>query len=220
MPLEAAKRGLLASVSVLAIGPALLLLVGSDASVDHTINRRAPESSTIGQTPGCDAPETGQLVQGFVNSFDRGDIKQLDQLFGRTGRFQWYSTDAPGQRIDPEARDRDSLIAYFEKRHEVHERLTLRSLSFNGRSASFGHFSFELVRSADDRLPPTPYVGKGAIDCDQTPGTLVVWSMARRPGPSARVSFSVVLGTFLVLAIIGGAIVWRRRHVKIEGSES
>ncbi len=194
-------RSLRVNFSLAAIGAVLLLLVGSAASIDRTISKRAPGWPRLEATPNCNAAETGQLVQRFINSFDRGDIAQLDQLFAGADRFQWYSTDAPGQRIDAQARDRDSLIAYFEKRHEKHESLMLTSFSFNGNSASFSNFGFELVRSADDGLPPTPYVGKGAVDCAQTPGRLVVWSMARQPGRPG-ISFGVLIGAVLVVAVM------------------
>ena len=212
VPSMSGARCLGVQFSVVAIGAALLLLVGSDASIDLTISKRSPGRPTLAASPNCNAAETRQVVQRFINTFDRGDMKQLDQLFARPDRFLWYSTDAPGQRIDPKARDRDSLIAYFEKRDEEHERLMLKSFSFNGNSASFSNFGFELVRSADDGLPPTPYVGKGAIDCAQTPRTLVVWSMARQPGRSPANSFGVLMGALLVVAVGGGAIAWRRRH--------
>jgi len=113
----------------------------------------APGSPTPSTIETCNAAETDQVVQRFIDSFDRGNIRELDQLVAGADLFQWYSTDPPGQRIDPGARDRDSLIAYFEKRHEEHERLLLKSFSFNGTSAGFGNFGFELLRSADDGLP-------------------------------------------------------------------
>jgi len=180
------------------------LPVGSDASIDRAISKSSPGWPMVAAIPSCNAAETRQVVQAFINSFDRGDMKQLDQLFAGPDRFQWYSIDAPGQRIDPEARNRDSLIGYFEKRHEEHERLMLKSFSFNGNSASFSNFGFELC--ADDGLPPTPYVGKGAIDCAQTPRTLAVWSMGRQQGRSPGITLGVLMGAFLVVAIGRGAI--------------
>lgn len=142
-----------------------------------------PSNSSESQGPSsdssCGAATVHQVVRRFTDSFDRGDIGQLDQLFSGS-RFQWYSTDAPGQRIDPQARDRGSLMAYFAKRHQHHEQLKLESFAFNGISSGFGHFQFELSRSADDGLAPTPYAGKGAVDCSSPQPTLAVWSMARR----------------------------------------
>ncbi|HKB36850.1 MAG TPA: hypothetical protein VKD72_10370 [Gemmataceae bacterium] len=170
----------------------------------------APGSPTPSTIETCNAAQTDQVVQRFIDSFDRGNIRELDQLVAGADLFQWYSTDPPGQRIDPGARDRDSLIAYFEKRHEEHERLLLKSFSFNGTSAGFGNFGFELLRSADDGLPPTPYVGKGAIDCGRTPRTLVVWSMARQPERSAGIPMAVLIGALLIIALVGGGTAWDR----------
>ena len=206
-------RSLRVHFSLAATGAVLLLLVGSAASIDdRTISRRAPGSPTLGTTANCNAAETRELVQRFINSFDRGDIRQLDQLVAGTNLFQWYSTDAPGQRIDPEARDRNSLIAYFEKRHEKHERLVLQSFSFNGISSGFGHFQFELSRSADDGLPPTAYVGKGAVDCSSPRPTLAVWSMARQPRPLGGIPLGPLMGAVLVIVLVGGGIAWHQRR--------
>jgi hypothetical protein len=129
---------------------------------------------------GCGAGSR-QLIESFVRSFNSGDAQQLDSLVAESGRgFGWYSTDAPGERINDEARDRGTLLAYFADRHNHHERLELRSFQFNGTSPNGrGNFQFKLTRSSDDGLSSTPYGGKGAVDCDRTPFAVVVWSMAR-----------------------------------------
>jgi hypothetical protein len=122
-----------------------------------------------------------QLVELFVRSFNSGNAQELGNLIAESGRgFGWYSTDAPGERINDEARDRSTLLAYFADRHKHRERLELRSFQFNGYSANGrGNFEFKLARSSDDGLASTPYGGKGAVDCDRTPVALVVWSMTR-----------------------------------------
>ncbi|HEV1996667.1 MAG TPA: hypothetical protein VGR61_00865 [Candidatus Dormibacteraeota bacterium] len=104
----------------------------------------------------------------------------MDKLVS-TGAFLWWSTDAPGQRLNSDARDRSTLIAYLADRHLHHDRLVLGSFQFNGRSASIGNFEFHLTRSANDAAPRTPYIGKGAIDCVDSPYALSGWSMARNP---------------------------------------
>lgn len=127
--------------------------------------------------PPCSPAAVETVVREFVDALDAGASGRLESMIARTGRFQWYSTDAPGRRIDPEARDRSSLLAYFATRHDDGEQLELRRFRFNGTTNGYGNFEFDLVRRADD-LPPTPYVGKGALDCQSQPPTVAVWSMA------------------------------------------
>jgi hypothetical protein len=119
------------------------------------------------------------LVKQFVRAFNVGEQRTLQQLWAQRGQgFEWYSTDAPGQRFDPVAKDRVGLGRYFAQRHADGETLRLTSFRPNGNTASYGNFQYTLIRSAED-LPPTAYIGKGAAVCDQTPRTLAVWSMAK-----------------------------------------
>jgi len=80
-------------------------------------------------------------VGRFIDAFNRGDLSQLDQLFAHLGDgFNWYSTDAPGERFNAEASNRDNLMAYFAARHLQHEHLVLNSLDItytDGRAAGF-----------------------------------------------------------------------------------
>lgn len=176
----------------------------------------ADQASTGLQLPGgaakCSAGSR-QLVESFVDSFNSGDALQLDRLFAAPGLFQWYSTDAPGERINDEAKDRISLMAYFAKRHNHHERLELRSFHFIGNQGILGGFEFELIRSADDGLASTPYGGKGAFNCEQSPIKLVVWSMAREPFLRSDVPLYLSLIALLLITLAAGGIAfyrWRR----------
>jgi hypothetical protein len=185
------------------------------------------QTSTGLQAPGAAAKCSAgsrQLVQSFVDSFNNGDALQLDRLFAGLGLFEWYSTDAPGERINNEAKDRSSLLAYFAKRHNRHERLELRSFQFNGTSPSGrGNFEFELTRSADDGLASTPYGGKGTFDCEQSPFTLVVWSMAREPFLRSDIPLYLSLIALLLITLAAGGIAfyrWRRPARSRLASES
>jgi hypothetical protein len=121
--------------------------------------------------------EVKTLVTAFFHAFNERDTGRLDALFAPAEDFQWYSTPAPGERGDEEARSRSTLIAYFEERHKKGERLRLRSFQFNGNSDGYGNFQYRLVRSADD-LPATQYIGKGAAYCfDGRPDVIFVWGM-------------------------------------------
>jgi hypothetical protein len=162
----------------------------------------------------CTAASTRQVVESFVNNFNRGDIQQLDKIVAATGYgFSWYSTDSPGQRINDEAYNRDTLMAYFMKRHDQHERLELQAFHFIATSGNDrGNFEFELTRSADDGLASAAYGGKGAVDCSRVPSTLVVWSMAREP--FLRSNLPTYIGVAALLLVVAAGVTtiyWRRR---------
>jgi hypothetical protein len=151
----------------------------------------------------------------FISSFNIGDTAELDRLFSRN-LFEWYSTDAPGVRVNQAAKDRAGLMAYFSERHHEHEQLNLESFQFIGVSAgglgTLGNFEFELTRTADG-LAPTPYGGKGAIACWSNPHTILVWSMAREPFLRARLPLYFSLtGLVLAALAIGLVILLRRRR--------
>jgi hypothetical protein len=135
----------------------------------------------------CAEDEVRALVDRFVGAFNAGELETLDAIFAQEPDFEWYSTGAPGERLLPQAGDRESLVPYFRQRHELGERLLLRTFRFNGNTLQtrpYGNFVYTLTRSAGD-LPPTEYVGKGAARCYRTrPDVIFVWSMA--PAQSRR----------------------------------
>jgi hypothetical protein len=128
----------------------------------------------------CKPDEVETLVVRFIDAFNRGDLKGLGAVFAREPDFEWYSTDAPGERLRARAYDRSSLVPYFAGRHARGERLVLRAFRFNGNSTTpYGTFEYSLIRRADD-LEPTRYAGKGGSFCYRTrPDVIFVWSMSR-----------------------------------------
>jgi hypothetical protein len=118
------------------------------------------------------------LVVRFIAAFNSGDLSRLDAVFAQEPEFEWYSTDAPGERSASSAYDRSSLVPYFARRHALGEQLTLRSFRFNGNSTTpHGNFEYSLTRRAED-LEPTPYDGKGAAFCYRNRSDVIlVWSM-------------------------------------------
>jgi hypothetical protein len=117
-------------------------------------------------------------VVSFLRDFNRGALHRLDREVARSPDFIWYSVSGdPGQRLNEQATDRPSLIAYFKARHAHREHLTLTSFRFNGRSGGYGNFQYRLMRRADDLADGTPvlYAGKGAVSCRI--GRIAVWSM-------------------------------------------
>jgi hypothetical protein len=125
----------------------------------------------------CTGKQVRSLVTQHIAAFNAGNLSKLDRLWERD-RFQWYSTQAPGERFNDEARRRSTLLRYFADRHAHHERLRLRSFRFNGNSNGYGHFEYRLWRSADELTAHVAVLGKGAATCGPpSTGRIAVWSM-------------------------------------------
>lgn len=146
----------------------------------HGVPTRTPSQPPEPEQPTlCTAPEVETLVRRFIDAFNMGDLRALDAVFAREPQFEWYSTDAPGERLHAASSDRSSLLPYFGGRHALNERLTLRSFKFNGNGSGYGNFEYGLTRSAED-LRPTGYHGKGASFCYRNRSDVIfVWSMGR-----------------------------------------
>jgi hypothetical protein len=152
---------------------------GADSPAPAATTLAAATTTLAAAPKPCTSTEVRSLVDGFVEAFNEGDLVRLDGLFAPGRTFKWYSTNGPGARLNDAAYDRETLIHYFERRHEGGEQLELRSFKFNGNSAGYGHFEYGLVRSADD-LAPTNYDGKGAAICTPKADVIAVWSMGRQ----------------------------------------
>ena len=165
--------------SVPRIAPARVLRIFARHGVPTRVPAPPPEPE---QPSLCTAGEVETLVGRFLSAFNSGDLNELDAVFAREPEFEWYSTDAPGERFTPVANDRPSLLPYFAGRHALGEQLTLRSIRFNGNPAgrhSYGNFEYSLTRSAED-LESTSYRGKGAAFCYRKRSDVIfVWSMGR-----------------------------------------
>jgi hypothetical protein len=170
-------------------------------------------ASPLADGPACTESSTRQVVDSFIDAVNKGDIARLDQLFPD---FLFYATDAPGEFSSPQPRSRSDLIAYFTQRHQVHERLKLESFTLSSRS---GEFEFEVLRSADDGLAPTPYGGKGEVFCRTNPHTLYLWAMARETYLRARLPLYGAVG-ILGLAILAAGVVIAVRRKRGKLSES
>lgn len=133
--------------------------------------------ATPAKNKGCTPTQTRALIIRFVNAFNRGDARTLNQVWDSKEWFKWYSVGTePGKRVNAEAYRRDTLLRYFAARHKMHERLVLTSVQINAYGYGYRNFQYKLKRSADD-LPggPAAYEGKGASSC--VTGRIDVWSM-------------------------------------------
>jgi len=166
-------------------------------------------SGSLANPNQCTPQGAREVVERFIDAFNRGNIAQLDRLVSRQ-QFVWYATDAPGQRFNAEAENRENLMAYFAARHGQHEHLVLNSLDVTFTNATKAGLWAHLTRSADDGLPPTRYVSKGEVQCSTVPSSLTVWAMGRSPwSPIELLPEAAAL--ILIAAGVGGIVLWRRR---------
>ena len=172
-------------------------------------------ASSVADGPACTESSTRQVVDSFIDAFNKGDIARLNRLLPD---FLFYATDAPGEFSSSQPRSRSDVIAYFARRHQVHERINLESFGFH-LSSTAGEFEFEVTRSADDGLAPTPYGGKGEAFCRTDPHTLILWAMGREAFLRVRLPLYGLVGA-LALAIlgVGVATVVRRKRRKVSES--
>jgi hypothetical protein len=192
-------------------GVALALITVGFVAGCVTSPGAATASPTV-SSPTCTETATRQVVDSFIAAFNSGDAAKLDQLFPS---FLLYATDAPGVFSSPEPRSHSDLMAYFAQRHQVHERLVLESFGFGLSATGNGDFEFEVTRSADDGLAPTPFGGKGSVSCRSVPNTLALWAMGREPYLRARLPLYGLVGVLLLTVLAAGVvIVVRRKRVK------
>jgi hypothetical protein len=198
---------------VLAMGRRIWLVLASSSVLVFVAGCQGLAGATTG-SPGtanpCSTNDVRQIVVRFIDAFNRGDIAQLDQLVSDQ-LFSWYSTDAPGERFNADAKDRSTLMAYFAERHKQHEHLALKSLDVTFTNDRAGGFVFSITRRADDGLAPTRYGGKGEVQCAIRPISLAVWSMA--PWPWSPIELLPLAAALIVLtAAVGAFLLWRRRR--------
>jgi hypothetical protein len=138
---------LLAATSLLA--PAL---APSDAAVERACGRTAH-----------------RVMVAFVKAYNDGQIGRLDRIFAPADDFFWYSSPAPGRRLNAAAKDRSTLAAYFRGRHRAGDRLAIVRWKFNSRRArdDQGGFEFTLRRHARGYRAGRSFTlhGKGSLAC-------------------------------------------------------
>src|SRR5712691_1129694 len=159
----------------------------------------------------CGARPARTAVTRFLSAFNSGDLTQLDRLIASSGAFGGYVVNGvPGGRVGKAARTRSTLIAYFSQRHRHGEQLLLTRFGFSGRSLGEARFWFELVRSADDLVPPELYPGKGVLSCAGL-RRLVVWEMGpnsepRLPAPQSYAETCRLVSSWCELEQSAGGI--------------
>ena len=136
----------------------------------------------------CTAKTVRSALSSFIPNYDRGDYAALDAQFAAEPDFQWYSTNGPGERLGRQAKQRSTLISYFEARHAKRDRLAWRSFQFNGNSPRYGNFQFLMWRqlpgfNLGERFPVS---GKGAAICSQESTRFIVLTFGVPPIRNGR----------------------------------
>lgn len=138
----------------------------------------------------CDRESVADLVRTFVRAYNRGDSEKLDSMWADEPDFEWYAV-SPGERERDDAYDRETLIPYFEERHQLEDRLRLKALRI-GPADDRGHFriSYRLHRQSDQRDGSGRYHGKASAkevmtlpsvdNLSLSRCVLFVWSMGRQ----------------------------------------
>lgn len=161
-----------------------VLLTFALAAVSASAARPGPPAGSADTARDCLAPAARITFNRFVAAFNSGDQRRLDRLIAPKRRFRRYEVYGPvGWRRGANARRRSTLSGYLSERHRHSERLVLTWFSFTRSTSGGASFRFDVVRSADDLLPPTLYRGSGAIDCSGQ-HQLVAWMLAPSTEPS------------------------------------
>lgn len=132
----------------------------------------------------CTPAETRSTAIEFVRAWNAGDIARADGIVAPEPVFKWFSSGRPGARFGASAYDRWSFRRYVLRRHAKHDRMRIVRFRFNGSDVrddgGYGHFEYDIVRSADDYAHGTPFraTGKGAVNCSLPRTAIAVWSMA------------------------------------------
>jgi hypothetical protein len=116
----------------------------------------------------CDVTAVSAALHRFKGAFNTGDLPGLDALFSRD-RFVSYSSGLPGLRTQTAARNRATLMAYFQGRHRQRDQVISFRLRFDGYDSrsTLGYFDLTGRRRADDFRSGRAFAfaGKGALDC-------------------------------------------------------
>ncbi len=141
----------------------------------------ADGTATAAKQASCSSAETRAALISFVTAFNRGDFARLDSLFASEPAFEWYSSEAPGQRLGTKAKRRTTLIGYFRMRHANGDRLGLGSFGFNGNSRRYGNFEMTIRRKAQGYMRGAWFqqLSKGAAICDGKTVQFIVMSLGR-----------------------------------------
>ena len=142
-----------------------------------------PARVPVDGAPGCTAAATKAVVKGFFAALSAGRVTDLDEFFAPASRFKWYANAVqPARRLTSDARDRGTLLGYFQRRQAKHERIIVDAVQVNTyrQADRSGNFSMPLRRTADDIPGGTQLLGgKGKVDCDSQ--RLMVVAIGIRP---------------------------------------
>jgi len=138
---------LLIAASVLLVASGCGRTASGEAVSAVTTSASVAAQSSAGA---CTIAKARQTFAEFVTAFNRGDLRKLDSLFARQPAFAWYSSNAPGRRLNRAAERRGTLIAYLRDRHLNLDRLRPVEIGVITAAPHRTGLSLELRRSAAD----------------------------------------------------------------------
>jgi hypothetical protein len=134
----------------------------------------------------CDAEVATQVITGFLDAFNQGnqeriahflDLDHLERFVVVGSKNDNHVTEI---NTESDGVNRDELLAYFAKRHQRHERLSLVRQQANvNRPPNLIVVTYELDRRADDLKVATAVDnivgGKAQINCKKQ--KIIAWVM-------------------------------------------
>lgn len=149
----------------------------------HGIPYSAAAPATSGS---CSKAKSRVAMESFIKAFNRGDAETLDSLFAREPAFEWYSSPAPGRRLNRASFKRSTLLPYFVSRHSDGDRMHLRRFDFIGRGPKNSGIGFQVARRADGFRGGKWFraSSKAAVICSGGPAQFIVISLGGVPPTS------------------------------------
>lgn len=127
--------------------------------------------------PGCGTRQVAEMVMDFADAFNQGKAQRAAGYFSLVNKNTWYSANTDRSRGKAKTfttHNKKDLIAYFQRRHQHHERIEPVMISANLHARNGVALQYVLRVKADD-LSQRLMIGKGAIDCANH--RIFVWSM-------------------------------------------
>jgi hypothetical protein len=174
-------RRILLLVGIAAVGLLAFNTAGRNAAASDSRASAASQSD-------CTRASVRSALVAFLKAYNQGDLERLDSLFAERPAFQWYSANGPGERIGSSARERNTLIGYFQARHRRGDLLSLASFQFNGNWGNYGNFGMVLKRSVSNFRQGQWFrlEAKGAAECVGRSALFIVMSLGEPKPQGAK----------------------------------
>ncbi len=119
------------------------------------------QASRLPESYECSRRDVRKLVTSSIRAYNRGDVARLDEIYAEEPDFLGYY--AAPERTHRKGEDRSTLMPYFERRHALDDRLTLKVFWVQAEREPDDSFDFyfELERNSRQSRARGSYAGKG-----------------------------------------------------------